>query len=423
MRQSLSQCCHSHDRFILGKACSTAIFTARRGNFIGQFASASRPLCNGYVGVIALHISVRRYVNALYRIPPLHTVPTHTHSGEEVDGELLLAQLRGLFSILAGTQLVDAVHEMRSNPYFECIFTADLLFQHYDLILPMPKLSREFRSSEVSETLRYMRSCGASGDVNHLLQDTKGGRASGMDFVSTTHGILMGFGTSRTNKLAAMSLMGLNTETGTQDNAIRALNVEPIELPEDSAPLSDLIAFGGQRTFMYKDTAHGRGAVQLAVERMPKLSAQTLKIEPGCSVLSHLCGVSPVYDVLCDQDFPLSMERIGECGLNPFPVEWSEPRKLGITMRSVCLIARFAHGSLNAGGYAASATPAASKSNYYSKDASKNTRLFRGGHRIHGDQGAPLEAQIRSGELMNPVYQRPPRYRPPMHRQGSIVRH
>ncbi|CCW71398.1 unnamed protein product [Phytomonas sp. Hart1] len=372
-------------------------------------------------GAFPLRHPTRSYVNALYRLPPLHTFPTHTPAGEAVDGERLLAQINGLFRALTQTQLVDAVHEMRECPYFESLFTAELLFQYCDLVLPMPKFGREFRSAEVSETLRYIRSCGGSGEVSHLLQDTKGGRASGMDFVSTTHGILMGFGTPRTNKAVAMSLAGIDAETGVQNNAIGIQNVEVIEMPEDSAPLSDLIAFGGQRTFFYKDTVHGRRALQLAVERMPKLNAQTLKIEPGCSILSHLCGVSPVYDVMCDQDFPLSIERIGECGMNPFPVEWSEPRKLGITMPSVCLIARFALGSLNGGGYATSATPMASNTNYHSKDASKNARLFQGGHRIYGDQGAPLEAQIRSGELMDVVYQRPPRYRPPIHGKGSIV--
>lgn len=40
----------------------------------------------------------------------------------------------------------------------------------------------------------------------------------------------------------------------------------------------------------------------------------------------------------------------------------------------------------------------------------------------HGDQGAPLWSQILVGEVPEPVFQEPPRYRPPMHGRGSPVK-
>ncbi|KEG06452.1 hypothetical protein DQ04_13851000 [Trypanosoma grayi] len=370
---------------------------------------------------VPLFVSVRRYVNALYRVPPQHVVPTHSPSGEEIDTELFVRQVKDLFVALKQTQLVEQIHEMRACPYYDCLFAADILFQHYDVVLPMPKYGREHRSSEISETLRYLRACGATGDFNHILQDVKGGAASGGDFVSTSHGILMGHGTARTNKLCMMALTGAAAPDEAAAAQQRALNVVPIEMAPDAPPLADVLAFAGKRTLIAQDTVHGRHAVEAASSAIRKVPWQILRVEPGCSFVSHLCGVNAVYDVLVDQDFPASMERIGECGLNPFPVEWTEPRKLGVTMRSVCLIARFARGSMSAGGYADSDGHRAASFNYNTRGVARNSRLVHNGHRRHGDSGAPLEAQLRSGELPEPAYQRPPRYAPPMHRHGGIV--
>ncbi|RNF03100.1 uncharacterized protein Tco025E_08254 [Trypanosoma conorhini] len=368
-----------------------------------------------------LFTATRRYVNALYRVPPLHTVPTHSPSGEEVDAELFVRQVKDLFAALRQTQLVEQIHEMRTCPYYDCLFTADVIFQHYDMVLPMPKYGREHRSSEVSETLRYLRACGATGDFNHILQDVKGGVASGGDFVSTSHGILMAYGTARTNKLSMMALTGGGAPSEAAAAQQRALNVVPIEVAADAPPLADFMAFAGKRTLIVQDTVHGRNAAEAAARGIAKIPWQILRVEPGCSFLSHLCGVNAVYDVLVDQDYPASMERVGEAGLNPFPVEWTEPRKLGVTMRSVCLVARFARGTMSAGGYADSDGHRAASFTYHSRNIAKNSRLFQNGHRRHGDSGAPLEAQLRSGELPEPVYQRPPRYAPPMHRTGGLM--
>ncbi|KAG5484974.1 hypothetical protein LSCM1_07053 [Leishmania martiniquensis] len=368
-----------------------------------------------------LWAAMRRYTNVLYRLPPTQTIPTHSPSGEEVDAELFVRQVRNFFQVLRQSQLIEQFHEMKSCPYYDCLFTNDLFFQHHDLIIPMPKLGREHRSAEISETIRYMRGWGATGDVNHVLQDVKGGRASGSDFISTTHGILMGYGTPRTNKLSMMTMTGAIAPSEAEAEQARSLCVEPVEMLPDSPPLSDVIAFAGQRTLVISDTEHGHNVAQQVVKRIPKVPWQIIKLEPGCCFFSHLAGVNYVYDVLCDQDFPLSMERLGESGMNPFPVEWSEPRKLGITMRSICMTARFARGTMNAGGYANSRGHTASSFNYNSRDIAKKSRLFVGGNRKHGDQMSPLAAQLEADEIQKPVYQPIPRYAPPMHRPGTVM--
>lgn len=363
----------------------------------------------------------RGYINLLYRHPPQHTIPTHSPSGEEIDTDLFLQQLTDFLKIVKMTQLVDAIHELKNFPYYECLFSREMMFQHFDLLLPMPKYGREQRSGEITETLRYMRGCGATVDFHHILQDTKGCRANGRDFVSTNHGILMGWGTDRTNKIAMETLTGASANSDAEATSVRVLAVEPIELYPDSPPLSDLVAVAGMRTLVVTDDRHGFHAAEQIIHRIPKVHWQVIKMPAGCSFLSHIAGAKYCYDVVCDQDFPEGLERLGETGLNPFPVDWSEPRKLGITMPSISLIAGFVRGSMNAGGYADNTVHYHSDFNYNTRNVSQNAKLFAGGRRRHGDSGAPIEAQLRSGEIYDPVCQPVPRYRPPLHKSGNLV--
>eukprot|EP00796_Vickermania_ingenoplastis_P000570 gene570-316_t len=363
----------------------------------------------------------RGYINVLYRTPPEHTIPTHAPSGEEIDSERFLYQLQEFLKMLKMTQLIDALHDMKNFPYYECIFARDLLFQHFDLLLPMPKVGKEHRVAEINETLRYMRGCGATVDFHHVLQDTKGCRASGRDFISTQHGILMGWspGGNRTNKIAMETLTGATAATEADAASVKVLAVEPIELYPDSPPLSDIAAIAGMRSLLVSDDKHGFRAAEQIVHRMPKVHWQVIKMPVGCSFLSHWAGAKYCYDVMCDQDFPEGLERLGETGLNPFPVDWSEPRKLGVTMASVCFVANFSRGSMSGGGFADNTVHHHSDFNYNSRNTSSNPRLFADGRRRHGDSGPGIEAQLRSGEIYEPQYQAPPRYAPPMHGDGS----
>lgn len=95
---------------------------------------------------------------------------------------------------------------MQSCPYFDCIFTNEVLFQFYELIFPMPKFGREHRASEMSETIRYMRGCGSGAYVSHQLQDIHGGHAHGGDFLALPNAAVVGIGTNRTNQLCAKAI-------------------------------------------------------------------------------------------------------------------------------------------------------------------------------------------------------------------------
>lgn len=366
-------------------------------------------------------------------MPPQQSIPTHAPNGEAVDVELFEQQVKDMFATLKATQLVEAVHEMRSCPYFDCLFASELAFQHYDVILPMPRAGREHRFAELSETLRYIRACGGTGDILHTLQDARHACAHGSDFVATSQGILIGYGTPRTNKQAALSLAAAvdgggahnhNEVDHSDQSKLFAQNMRffAVELHTESPALAELVTFAGMRTLLVQDSAFGRHAVTQVLKHIPNIPWQVLKTEPACSVLSHLCGAHWVYDVLCDEDFPLTLERIGESGLNPFPIAWSEPRKLGISMRSVCLISLFARGSLNGGDYSNHMHRPSSEFNYHSRTSSSNARLFANGHRRHSDSGTSIEAQLRCGEIVEPVFQSPPRYAPPMHRYGQMVK-
>lgn len=385
--------------------------------------SAVKPRCSLLLVTLSHNNSSakRHYCNALVRKPPLQTIPTHSPSGEEVDGELLLSQVDKMLDALRMTALIEHVHSMRSTPYYEGFFTNDLLFQHYDLIIPMPKFGRENRSSETSETLRHMRACGASGDVNHVLQDAKGAICSGNDFVATKYAVYVGFGNATCNRVTAEVLKGAKAPDSGAAKVVQALNFYPIELPPESPPLGELVSFAGSRTFIVSDCEFGREAVEKMVALTPSVNWQVVFVEKGCSVLSFLGGAREVFDVVCDEDFIKSLNVIGECGLNPFAVPWSEPRKLGISMKRVVLIGRFARGTMSGGGYANSFGSQHTQYNYNSANMSKNSKLFANGHRVHGDYGGSFESQVRSGELYTPSYQTPPRYRAPMQRGGMNI--
>lgn len=364
------------------------------------------------VVLFASSVTRRGYANAFYRLPLQQTIPTHAPSGEEVDPDRFIAQIRELFLTLKQTQLVENVFEMKSLPYFDAMFPCDTVASMKSVVIVMPKYGRENRSSEMSETLRYLRGSGASNEFNSVLQDTRGAIANGGDFLATTHGLVMGYGTSRTNQISRDALGGGTTNSGQSIPA----TVDAIELLPDSPPLTELCAFSGSRTMLVRDDLHGKDAAGKILGIQNKIPWQFVRVPPGCHFLSFASGSLPVYDVLCDQDYPEAMEAMGEAGLNPFPVDWTEPKKLGISMARVCLVVRFSVGG-GPGGFRDSFSHQASQRNYHPK----TSRIKSGAQRMYGDQGAPLLAQLQSGELPTPVHQPTPRYRPPMHRRNNAV--
>jgi hypothetical protein len=367
----------------------------------------------------------RGYVNAFFRPPLRESIPTHAPNGEEVDPDEFLIQLRQLFLALKQSQLIENYYEMKSVPYLDGSFTSDVFASMKSVVFAMPKYGREHRSSEMSETLRYLRGSGANNDFNTSLQASKGAVAHGGDFVATTHGMLVGFGAlGRTNQIAVKVLSGGEAErTSTEDVHVQGFSMaDGVELLPDAPPLGDILAFAGSRTMLARNDAFGVDAAMKATRQQNKIPWQVVKVDPGCNVLSFVAGALPVYDVICDADFPDTMDRLAEAGLNPFPVRWSEPRKLGMSMRSFCLVIRFSM-STGPGGFRDNMGHQASERNYTpsARRTGAKSRWLHEAKRTYGDQGAPLLAQLRAGEIPDPVRQPPPRYRPPMHRAGGLA--
>ncbi|CUF68527.1 Hypothetical protein, putative [Bodo saltans] len=373
----------------------------------------------------SLSVQRRGYVNAFFRPPLRENIPTHAPNGEEVDPDEFLNQFRQLFFALKQSQLIENYYEMKPLPYLDASFAPDVFASMKSVVFAMPKYGREHRSSEMSETLRYLRGSGANNDFNPSLQAAKGAVAHGGDFVATTHGMLVGYGAQgRTNQIAINVLSGGEAERSSDsDVAVQGFSMaDAVELMPDAPPLGDLLAFAGSRTMLARNDTFGVDAAMKATRQQNKVPWQVVKVDPGCHVLSFAAGSLPVYDVICDADFPDTMDRLAEAGLNPFPVKWTEPRKLGMSMRSFCLVVRFSI-SAGPGGFRDSMGHKASERNYTpsARRSGPKSRWVHEAKRTYGDQGAPLLAQLRAGEIPDPVSQPPPRYRPPMHRAGGLT--
>lgn len=374
---------------------------------------------------LSMTVQRRTFVNAFYRPPLRENIPTHAPNGDEIDPDKFIYQLQQMFMALKQTQLIENYFEMKPLPYLDASFTADAFASMKSVVIVMPKYGREHRSSEMSETLRYLRGSGANNDFNNSLQGVKGATAHGGDFVATTHGMLVGWGgMNRTNKIAINILSGGEGERSSgEDVQMQGFSLaDGIELLPDAPPLGDIIAFAGSRTMIARNDEFGLDAAMKATRQQNKIPWQVVHADAGCNFLSFASGSLPVYDVLCDVDFPDTMDRLADAGLNPFPVEWSEPRKLGMSMRSFCLVVRFSMGT-GPGGFRDATGHQASERNYIpsSRRSGAKSRWVHEAKRAHGDQGAPLLAQLRAGEIPNPVQQPPPRYRPPMHRPGGLT--
>jgi hypothetical protein len=124
--------------------------------------------------------------------------------------------------------------------------------------------------------------------------------------------------------------------------------------------------------------------------------------------LSFYAGGMPNNDIIMTDESEVSLQSAAKAGLNPIPIEWSEPRKLGITLRSVVLGLVFMR---KGGGNVMDNHPF----------TSTKQRVFTGEKKVEGDKGSPFWAQVRNYELPEFVEQPVPRYKPPMHKDGSAI--
>lgn len=382
-----------------------------------------------------LRVAKRRYVNALFRMPVQGVIPTHNKDNEEIDVDKFMNNFTNLFNTIRATQLIDKMHEMRESPNFDSIFVSELIVGLRDFNLLMPKLGREHRSSEISEVVRYCRGAGMTGMLYTTLQEAPGCRADGGDFLQIPNGCICGLERTRTNALAARIMnSSVDNSTGVKDplkdfdqdvGNIQHQEITPLFpvrcfwLLDGSPPLGDIVHFAGARTLFYQDNKFGRHAVEQIIKLQMGLPWQSIPIESGCHILSHTCPTN-VFDVIVDEDFPQSVEAVGEAGFQPHVCNWSEARKLGISMRSVVLIMRFTKGHMNAGGFRSMRGHLTTTSKYQPKRQTLGPRKGAA-NTPRGDQGSPHFAMFNTDKWDEIPEQSIPRYRPPMHLQGGAL--
>lgn len=360
----------------------------------------------------------RSYVHAFMRFPNKTSIPSYaTHrfcpmrgtvpdkdmNSVEIDRDAFEQQFDRLYKCLADTSLVDTPHILPQLPNFETIRVADLMTSMAETMIPMPLNGMEHRTAELTETIRQIRTEGSSGTTVDILQKDERCRAVGSDFVLLPNGFVSAI-TPRTNNYAVAVMQGsYAVKEETKVFPTIAANLKDCPLP-----LMDIVGFAGQHTIIVWDTPEG-AAVTEAISQKASRPWQFIKVEPGFYFCTFAGGIAR-YDVVCDADFPKSTERLQKAGLRVVPIDWSEPKKLGLGMRPCVLVLLFARGGFSGSG-------GSSHSRFQKARGFDPKRMKMNGKRSAAE-GAPLYAQLLAGELPPPVYQPKPRYVAPMHRQG-----
>jgi hypothetical protein len=361
----------------------------------------------------------RSYVHAFIRPPFRSAIPSFaTHRRDPVKGTVLdsdmnsvqiklddfMQQFNDFTGQLHNCSLADTVHVLPELGYFESVRPADLLTGMGDAILPMPLYGLEHRKQELIDMIRFVRSAGAPNDASDILQQVPEAHAIGSDIILLPNGFLVGV-TPRTNTSAAGVLMG--THCGKEESKV--FPTVAANLPNLNIPMMDIVGFSGQSTIIVWDNAEG-AAVAEAVTQKASRPWNFVRIEPGCYFCAFAGGL-PRYDVICDADFPRSAEMLQKAGCRVIPINWTEPKKLGLGMRPCVLTLTFAKGGFAGGGVH-------KHTQYVKKGDDANTHRRGPNGKRRGSEGSPLYGQLVSGELPPPVYQPKPRYQAPMHKVG-----
>lgn len=343
---------------------------------------------------------------ATHRYDPVKgTVLDSDMNSVEVKLDDFMLQYHDLVGILRNSSLADSVHVLPEMGNFDSMRVADLLTGMGETILPMPHYGLEHRRSELIDTIRFIRQCGAPNEVIDLLQVDEKSHCVASDIVLLPNGFLIGV-TPRTNTVAAGVLQG----TYSKKEESKVFPTVAANLPNLNIPMMDIVGFSGQSTVIVWDNAEGHEAAEAIASKAAR-PWQFVKVEPGCYFVAFSGGL-PRYDVIVDDAFPRSMELMQKAGLRILPINWTEPKKLGIGMRPLMLVLTFAKGGFSGGGVF--------KQQQFvrrGKDTSGNRRAQEGKKRS-ASEGSPLYGQLLADELPPPVYQPPPRYNPPMHRPG-----
>jgi hypothetical protein len=347
----------------------------------------------------------RTLVNVFIR-PPFRTmIPSTGHNGEKVDRDRFIIEYQGLVDALKDSVVADEVNILDPLTGFEPIRTGDLIFGLPDTMFPMPPFGIEHRLPEMAELVRQIRAAGAWGSVQEMFQADDAIRVAAGDLVSLP-GIVLAAESVRTNKKAVDTLQSAHVYKADH----KAFLSNRVYFPEPNAPLlCDVLNFGGgQNIIVASDCQYGNRAMQVLAKDNGTRPWYFARVEPGVQWLAFNGGGRPNYDVICTDESEVSLQSLAKAGLNPIPIRWEEPRKLGLTLRSVCLGLVFVKSG---GGNVA-------KSRVFEKS---HQRVYAKEKRTGGDSGSPFWAQMRNYELPPIVFQEVPRYKAPMHGDRGAV--
>lgn len=349
--------------------------------------------------------AARAFTQVMLRPPFKTAIPTVGHNGEAIDRDKLLREYDMLASMLRDCAICDQLHLLEPLPHFDAIRTGDLMVCLPEFTVPVPRYGLEHRQAELGETHRYMRAAGYSAIQQDLLQNDEMVRCSALD-TAYIPGALVVAETPRTNTVAIEILSGASGHKAEN----RLLNVASLRLKgANPAYLSDMMCFCGQNTIAIWDDDNGTRIAKFLAEKATFRAWHFVRVKPGTQMLAYN-GNEPKHDIIVSDEDEPSLNALASGGLNPIPVEWSEMRKLNLSMRAVALAAYFEQGG-QAGGIL----------NNLNIGRRSEQRIVAPKKKQWGDKGTPLWAQIRDHELPEAVYQPPPRYAPPMHRRSGIT--
>ena len=342
------------------------------------------------------------------------SIPSVDLEGQKIDADEVLSEFHEYVRTLQETVLFDRIHLMDNNiGTWESIFPADILTHYSETLLPTPIDGKEHRLIEQNDLLRYVKSAGSTGTSTPLLQGPHC-KANGGDFINLPMGLLCAE-TSRTNHLCLKNLKD-NKIGESQEEAFAPFPTYMLNLTDfpDAPPVGDFFGFAGQSTLLTWDCPYGMKVTGWVTENIKQRVWEVIKLEEGCNFISFHGGF-PKWDVIVDEEFIDSIEALGNAGFNPVPCKWKCMRRLGVSMRQCILVLRFSRGGYGASGM-----------HNHDMRKTSETRVVTSGYarqKIRNEHGAPLRSQIQSGEMVEPIYQEPPRYQPPMHRKGGLVPH
>jgi hypothetical protein len=346
----------------------------------------------------------RTLVNGFMRPPFRTAIPSTGLNGEPVNRDRFIIQYQGLVDALKDSVVVDELNILEPLTGFEPIRVSDLVFGMPDMVFPMPPHGIEHRLPELAELMRQVRAAGSWGSVQEFFQGNDAARASAGDFVYLP-GLVFAAETSRTNKIAVDMIQSAHFHK--PEHKAFLSNRVVFEEP-DSPMLADVVGFAGQNVIICTDDDFGNRAAKVLATDAGTRPWYFARVEPGVQWLSFFGGGPSITDVIVTDESDVSLQSLAKAGLNPIPIEWEEPRKLGLTLRSVCLGLIFQRGG---GGNTA-------KSPYFTQSSRRVVALDK---KPKGDSGSPFWSQVRNYELPEFVHQPVPRYFPPMHGKAQVA--